>query len=129
MRGACVAILAALLASALAASGAAQSVPGEDHVAAVRALVAAVEAGEQDAFEARFGRRVRGMQPDELWEGARNLVGRFGAIEDVSLGSLDEESGGVYVKVTFATADREVFVRLDDDGLIRQLLYVPPTAQ
>jgi hypothetical protein len=121
-RGA-IAVLVGLL---LVANVGASDAQGGIYVAHVRALVEAVGAGNFEAFESRFAKKVRGLQPDELWEGAQTLVTRFGEIQDVALASLDEDSGGAFVKVTFAQAEREVFVRLGEDERIRQLTYVPP---
>jgi len=107
-------------------SAVAADIEGTAYVASVRALVNVLRDGDSEAFEARFAKKVRGMQPDELWQAAHNLVARFGEIEGVELASLDEESGGAFVKVTFANAKREVFVRLSGEKKIRQLTYVPP---
>jgi hypothetical protein len=110
----------------LGASAGASDAPGGGYVESVRAVVDAFGAGDFGAFASQFARKVRGMQPDELWEGAQTLVTRFGEIENVALASFDEDSGGAFVKVTFARAERELFVRLDGEGRIRQLTYVPP---
>jgi len=95
----------------------------------LRHLVEALGAGDFEVFESRFAKKVRGMQPEELWQGAQTLITRFGKIENVALASLDEGSGGAFVKVTFARTERAVFVRLDGDEHIRQLTYVPPDVQ
>ena len=118
--------MAVLVGLLLVANVSASDTQGGAYVAHVRALVEAVGAGDFEAFESRFAKKVRGLQPDELWEGAQTLVTRFGEIQDVALASLDEDSGGAFVKVTFAHAEREVFVRLGEDERIRQLTYVPP---
>ena len=36
------------------------------------------------------------------------------------------DGDGAFVKVQFERAEREPFVRLAEDGLIRELAYVPP---
>ncbi len=120
-RSAIAALVGLLLAGSAGASDAQAS-----HVENVRALVEAFSAGDFEAFESRFAKKVRGMQPDELWQAAHTLVARFGEIQDVALASFDEDSGGAFVKVTFAHAERELFVRLNEDKRIRQLTYVPP---
>ena len=118
--------IAALVGLLLAGSAGFSDTDGSAHVESVRALVEAFGASEFEAFETRFAEKVRGMQPDELWQGAQTLVARFGEIQGVALASFDEDSGGAFVKVTFAHAEREVFVRLGEDERIRQLTYVPP---
>ena len=119
-------VMAALVGLLLAGGTGASDTQASAHVENVRGLVEALSAGDFEAFETRFAKKVRGMQPDELWKAAHTLVTRFGEIQDVALASLDEDSGGVFVKVTFAHAERELFVRLNEDNRIRQLTYVPP---
>ena len=118
--------IAALVGLLLAGSAVASDAQASAHVENVRALVDAFGADDFEAFESRFAKKVRGMQPDELWEAAQTLVARFGEIQGVAFASLDEDSGGAFVKVTFAQAERELFVRLNEDKRIRQLTYVPP---
>jgi hypothetical protein len=57
------------------------------------------------------------------------IRGEIRSGEIAALASLDEDSGGAFVKITFASAERELFVRLDGDERIRQLTYVPPDVQ
>ena len=118
--------IAALVGLLLAGGAGASDGQAIAHVENVRALVEAFSAGDFESFESRFAKKVRGMQPDELWQAAHTLVARFGEIQGVALASLDEDSGGAFVNVTFAHAERELFVRLNEDKRIRQLTYVPP---
>lgn len=97
------------------------------HVAAVETLVAAHQAEDQDAWNAQFYERVRGRQPDELWQSAGVLIQKFGKIQKTELAKWDADAKGAFVKVTFENATRELFVRMKD-GKVRQLDYVPPTA-
>lgn len=114
---------------ALAVPAGAEESRGERFVGPVRGLVDALDKEDFESFRALFAKRTRGMQPDELWRSARGLLAKFGKIRAVEFSSLneDEDSGGAYVKVQFERATREVFVRLNAEDKIRQLLYVPPT--
>ena len=98
------------------------------HVAVVKTLVEAFEAEDQKTWNAQFSERVRGRQPDELWQSAAGLISKFGKIEKIELARWDTDSKGAYVKLTFETATRELFVRMEE-GKVRQLDYVPPTSE
>ena len=97
----------------------------EAHVAAVKALIEAYEAEDHETWNALFYKRVRGRQPDELWQSAGVLIYKFGKIESIELARWDADAKGAFVKVTFENAVRELFVRMKD-GKVRQLDYVPP---
>ena len=64
-------------------------------------------------------------QPEELWQSAGVLIHKFGKIGGIELARSDTDAKGVFVKVTFENATRELFVRMKD-GKVRQLDYVPP---
>ena len=103
----------------------APAIDPEAHVAAVKALIEAYEAEDQETWNALFYKRVRGRQPDELWQSAGVLIYKFGKIESIELARWDADAKGAFVKVTFENAVRELFVRMKD-GKVRQLDYVPP---
>ena len=118
---------------ALAVAGTPMTVgAGEDpapdtdaHLKAVETLVTAYQAEDRDTWNAQFYERVRGQQPDELWQSAGVLTQKFGKIEKTELAKWDADAKGAFVKVTFENATRELFVRMKD-GKVRQLDYVPP---
>ena len=110
---------------AAAASEDALAPEPQAHVAAVQALIDAYQAEDQETWNGLFYKRVRGQQPDELWQSAGVLIHKFGEIEKIELGTWDADAKGAFVKVTFESATRELFVRMKD-GKVRQLDYVPP---
>ena len=110
---------------AAAASEDTPALDTEAHVGAVKTLIAAYEAEDQETWNGVFYKRVRGRQPEELWQSAGVLIQKFGKIEAIELARSDTDAKGVFVKVTFASATRELFVRMKD-GKVRQLDYVPP---
>ncbi len=95
-------------------------------VDAVKRVVKNLEDKDYQAFESLFTDVTKGLQPDELWRAALGVLGKFGNVQKVEFSELDEGSGGAFVKVYFETATREMFVRLTDEGKIRELTYVPP---
>ena len=110
---------------AAAASDESPALEPEAHVAVVRTLIEAYEAEDQETWNAQFYKRVRGRQPEELWQSASVLTSKFGKIEKVELARWDAGAKGAFIKVTFENATRELFVRMKD-GQVRQLDYVPP---
>ena len=93
---------------------------------AVKRVVKNLEDKDYQAFESLFTDVTKGLQPDELWRAALGVLGKFGNVQKVEFSELDEGSGGAFVKVYFETATREMFVRLTDEGKVRELTYVPP---
>ena len=93
---------------------------------AVKRVVKNLEDKDYQAFESLFTDVTKGLQPDELWRAALGVLRKFGNVQKVEFSELDEGSGGAFVKVYFETATREMFVRLTDEGKIRELTYVPP---
>ena len=110
---------------AAAASDDPPALDPDAHVAAVKTIIEAYGAEDQKAWNGLFYERVRGRQPDELWQSAGVLIQKFGKIEGIELARSDTEAKGVFVKVTFENATRELFVRMKS-GKVRQLDYVPP---
>ena len=108
-----------------AASDDPPAVDPDAHVAAVKSLIEAYDAKDQETWNGLFYERVRGRQPEELWQSAGVLIQKFGKIEAIELARSDAEAKGVFVKVTFESATRELFVRMKN-GKVRQLDYVPP---
>lgn len=96
-------------------------------VKTVERLAAAVEADDYDAFAAYFTARTIGMQPEQLWRGARGVIGRFAKVVKITFSEFDDLAPeGAYVTVKFESATRDVFIRLQGEK-IKQLEYVPPT--
>ncbi len=95
-------------------------------VDAVKRVVKNLEDKDYQAFESLFTEVTKGLQPEELWRAAFGVLGKFGNVQKVEFSELDEGSGGAFVEVYFETATSEMFVRLTDEDMIRELTYVPP---
>ena len=94
------------------------------HVEAVHRVVHVVGTRDYEGFESLFATRMKGMEPDQLWQGAFVVLMKFGQVKKLAFSELDGD--GAFVRVHFERAQRELYVRLDDENKIRELSYVPP---
>lgn len=98
----------------------------EEGVRYVDALAAAVQAfGRKDfeAFDELFTPNTVGMQPNELYRAAFQVVTQFGAIRKLEFVGLEE--GSARLRLHLGETARDFIVQLED-GKIRELTYVPP---